>query len=148
MKARSSIKRQISYLVAAVAFFTLIITGLNMISLSRTQIHTMEKNLARFSTQTLNTFEQGYENIRNIAISVAYNQIVCKYLESSESIERFETYSDVEKLLKNMKNLNTNIIDIAVLGKDGNNINLNGDISGYGQVYADAVEKTQLPFLS
>lgn len=144
MDNRISIKRQISYLVVIIAFFTLIITGFNMISLSRTQIATMEKNLAQLDTQTLGTFEKGYENIQNIAISVAYNQIVSQYLESTENEAKFKSYSAVEKLLKNMKNLNTSIIDIAVLGENGNRINLNGDISSYEKIYCMAQEKDSI----
>ena len=136
MKARIiPLKHQIVYLIGTLGLCFLIISLYSMHSYSRLQTTTIKNNQKLFSNQVLQSAENSYEEIKNIASSIAYNQLVQTYLMETDADKKFTSYQAIISLMNSSKTLNKSILDVAVLGETQNSANLSGDISIYSSLY-------------
>lgn len=114
----------------------LIVTIFTVRSLTTMQKTLLENNLNSFSAQLVQTAEKNYQDIQNIATSVAYNLIIQDYLLETDMNSKHGMYTNVYSLLLNLSKLNNSILDIAAFGEGGNKLNIQGDIDSYSGLYA------------
>lgn len=129
------LKYQILILIGTLGICILFISLYSMHSYSSLQTATIHNNQTLFSSHVQQSAEKSFEEIKNIASSIAYNQLVQQYLVEVDAQKKFNLYGSVINLLNNTKSLNNSILDIAVLGETKNTANLSGDISLYKSIY-------------
>ncbi len=149
LEKRMSLKNylMLSFLVMFVCI--LFVLFLTMNALTKMQQKTMENNLTSYSSRVVLDVEQTYENIGNIAQSLAYTQIVQDYLMETDATDKsvkFESYNNIYSLLVSNQKLNSCILDIAIVGKNGNNANINSDISIFNELF-DLVPTSNQPIV-
>lgn len=129
------LRHQILILISTLGICILFIFLYSMHSYSSLQTATIKSNQSLFSRHVQQSAEKSFEEIKNIASSIAYNQLVQQYLMETDAQKKFDLYGHVINLLNNTKALNNSILDIAILGETKNTANLCGDISLYKSIY-------------
>ena len=136
MKAKIlPLKHQIVFLISTLGICILIVSLNSMQSYSKLQTTTIKNNQELISNQVLQSAERNYEEIKNIASSIAYNQLVQQYLMETDADMKLTSYQHVINFMNNSKTLNKSILDVAILGESQNAANLSGDISIYSSLY-------------
>jgi two-component system sensor histidine kinase YesM len=80
-------------------------------------------------SQINQTIMSNTDSINRLVKNIAYNKtIVQEYLGEKDPSKQFQLYKKLQDYLSDMRNLKDGIIDIAIIGKDGNATNLNGSI--------------------
>jgi len=137
----------LSFLVMFVCILFILVLTMN--ALTKMQQKTMENNLTLYSSRVVQDVEQTYETIGNIAQSIAYTQIVQDYLMETANTDKaikFESYNNIYSLLVSNQKLNTCIQDIAIVGANGNNANINSDLSIFNELFS-TVPKSSNPIV-
>ncbi|HHV12457.1 MAG TPA: sensor histidine kinase [Clostridiales bacterium] len=132
------LKNIIMYLIGTLAVSILIICLYSVHSYYELLIGTIKSNQELYSRQVLQSTEKNLNDIQNIALSVAYNQSVQRYLMETDTGKKFALYQQVINLLNNTKSLNNSILDIGLIGETGNFANLVGDMNLYHSRYEES----------
>jgi len=129
------LKKYIFYLVGLLGLCILVVSLFGVHSYSSLLTSTLKSSQEVYSEHVQRSTEKNLEDIKNIAYSVAYNQIVQDYMSVTDSEEKFNLYLQVMNLLTNTKAINNSILDIALIGKTGNTANLLGDLNLYQDLF-------------
>lgn len=111
-----------------------------MLNYVKFQKDIMENNQDLYSAQIVNSAQKQFNDLTNIAASIAYNQSVQQYLSENVAEDKFNTYQYVFNLLNNTKAINNSLIDIALFNNTGSSMNINGNISIYQDFYDNLPE--------
>jgi two-component system sensor histidine kinase YesM len=131
------LKNIILYLIGTLGISILIICLYSVHSYYELLISTIKSNQELYSRQVVQSTEKNLNDIQNIATSIAYNQSVQRYLIETDTEKKFTLYQQVINLLNNTKSLNNSILDIGLIGKNGNFANLVGDMALYQSRYEE-----------
>ena len=96
-----------------------------------TQHDSLDNYLNLYARQLKYTTTQTYQSFENIAYSVAYNTLVQDYIPMTDTDGRYEAYQRVYNLLNNTANLNSSIVDITIIGAEGNSVSLSASPGTY-----------------
>ena len=121
------------FIITCFCFFSIYVYS--MLNYMKFQKDIMESNQELYSVQIVNSAEKNYNDLANIATSIAYNQSVQQYLLENVAEEKFNTYQYVINLLNNMKAINNSLIDVAIFNNTASSINTSGNISLYQDFY-------------
>lgn len=127
-KKSPSIKKQL-----AIVLVVLVVGMFGIFFYSFFGFFNMQESIAKGNQQMMteqmaSSVNNTCEQIDKLMQSVAYNQMVQNYLTEVDSQRKFEEYKNVVNFLHNTKNINSGIIDIAIVGQDGNSVNLEGNV--------------------
>ena len=122
-----SIKKQIAMVLAALMVGMLGIFFYSFINFYNLQENIMKESQQMMTEQMASSVSKTCEQIDKLIQSVAYNQMVQEYLTETDSGRKYEEYKNIVNLLHNTKNINSGIIDIVIVGQDGNCVNLEGN---------------------
>ncbi|MDY3918500.1 MAG: hypothetical protein SOZ59_05780, partial [Candidatus Limivivens sp.] len=111
------------------------------------QISVIEENNRLYATQLAKSTRQTYEIYKNICYSVAFNQSLQEFITETDSVRKYELYQEQQIYLSSMANLDSYIVDIAILGDTGNSISLTGAVQSY-QVLAKQLPSRRFSFCS
>ncbi|MDO5422927.1 MAG: sensor histidine kinase [Eubacteriales bacterium] len=111
------------------------------------QTSVIEENNRLYATQLAKSTRQAYDTYKNICYSVAFNQSLQEYLTETDPLKKYDRYQEQQSYLSNTANLDSYIVDIAVLGVSGNSISLTGAADSY-QVLADTLTSQRFSFSS
>ncbi|MCU6713128.1 sensor histidine kinase [Paenibacillus sp. J5C_2022] len=64
--------------------------------------------------------------MNRVMAAIGYNEIVQQYITEQDPVMRYELYGQISKLIVNLKSLRQGIVDVAIIGLDGNSFNCNG----------------------
>lgn len=139
------LKKQIFLIM--ILFFTgaFILTVLITIRTTSAQLSLLNNSLSTYSSQLAKTTRNAYDTYENICYSLAYGNSVQQYLQHKDESERYDLYLALHKQFSDSAQLASSISDIAVYGKDGEFVSLNGSISNY-ETYANSLEPSRFPY--
>src|SRR5690606_18096549 len=63
------------------------------------------------------------DTVGRIMPNIAYNEIVQEYLRAKDPLEKYELYVKLEKLFVNIKSMKQGILEIVLIGTNGNKYN-------------------------
>ncbi|MFD0960510.1 cache domain-containing sensor histidine kinase [Paenibacillus chungangensis] len=75
--------------------------------------------------------------MNRVMAAIGYNEIVQQYITEQDPVTRYELYNQISKLIVNLKSLKQGIVDVAIIGLEGNSFNCNG--------CAEAIPKSEIP---
>lgn len=70
-----------------------------------------------------NNIASNADTINRIMPNIAYNEVVQEYLRDDDALARYEHYLKLEKLLVNLKSMKQGILEIVLIGNNGNHYN-------------------------
>lgn len=141
------LRRQMIYLLSIFLLCVICITVWCANSYIKVHTESMDNYLELYANYMASTTRQAYTTYENIAYSVAYNTVVQDYITQEDSKKRYDTYKQVYNLLNNTAKLNSNIMDIAVIGLDGNSVSLTASPTLY-DCYQDTINSPSYAFCS
>lgn len=92
----------------------------------RTYERQVYDSAGELSSQIAGSLDNFADSIDRIAQSIAYNRIAQDYLMEQDAGARFQLFLTLTNLLENMRSLDDRIIDIQLVGTNGNSITLRG----------------------
>lgn len=140
---RINLKTQMIINTLMLVLFLIALLAYEVRSFSLVNSHTFKQNQEIFSSQLVTNTERNYSNIRNITYSLSYNTVLQDYLQETVPQEKYDLYKQLNSMLSNTRNLNTNILDFAVVGNDGSITNINGDKSIYTPLFNEILQSSQ-----
>lgn len=105
------------------------IMAFSMFSYYKLQYQSLKTNQDEKVNQVLHEVEYNYTYFSKLTTSLAYNELVQSYLIEKNQESKFDYVQRVSNLLINTQNQEPSIIDIAVIGDNGNFSNVAGDSS-------------------
>lgn len=124
-----SLKQQMSILLIFTGCSIIGIMMFSFISYYNYQYDTLNKNNDAIVYQTIQSIENNYQYFSKLSTSIAYNEDVQSYLNESKPNQKFELSKRVSNLLISTQNIDPSILDISILGTNGNFTNVFGDIA-------------------
>lgn len=143
-----SLKHQVILMFTVMAVCIIIIMAYSFISHYKLQYKILQMNQEALTTQILQEISNNYEYFTKLSTNLAYNEFVQQFLTADSNNTQFELYQSVSNLLINTQNMDTSIIDIAVIGCNQNQVNVSGDIAVTSSLLEQIPkEKKELCFL-
>ncbi|BBH19744.1 sensor histidine kinase [Paenibacillus baekrokdamisoli] len=91
--------------------------------------------------------ESQIENIDGLVINTSYNMDVHQYLKSSDLIDKIDLFKKVDSQITTISQLKNGIVEITIIGKNGNNVNLMSDKNKRKAVFDTITEMKNSPDL-
>lgn len=123
------LRRQMMVLLMIMAVTMAGIMAFSMFSYYKLQYQSLKTNQDEKVNQVLHEVEYNYTYFSKLTTSLAYNELVQSYLIEKNQESKFDYVQRVSNLLINTQNQEPSIIDIAVIGDNGNFSNVAGDSS-------------------
>jgi len=124
--SRLPIKKQLNIIAILNIIIMLIITSVFYSQIKYIYKERNSKYMDEITTQIANTITSNCNIINNLLHTIAYNNIIQEYLMETDQSVKFQLYENVSNLLENMKIINKGIIDIVLIGNNGNTIDTYG----------------------
>ncbi len=131
-----SLKKQFSFVIALLFLCIVLITSFTCKEYIRLHTRVVRQNMELYSSQLSRSLGDMYKICRNIANTLAYNQILQNYLTVRLPSEKYSCYINAYNLLVSMMELSPYIRNITAVGTNGNFI----AVYGANEAYADLEE--------
>lgn len=123
------LRRQMMILLIIMAVTMAGIMIFSIFSYYKLQYQSLKTNQDEKVNQVLHEVQYNYTYFSKLTTSLAYNELVQRYLIENKEESKFDYVQRVSNLLINTQNQEPSIIDIAVIGDNGNFSNVAGDSS-------------------
>lgn len=123
------LRRQMMILLIIMAVTMAGIMVFSIFSYYKLQYQSLKTNQDEKVNQVLHEVQYNYTYFSKLTTSLAYNELVQRYLIENKEESKFDYVQRVSNLLINTQNQEPSIIDIAVIGDNGNFSNVAGDSS-------------------
>lgn len=123
------LRRQMMILLIIMAVTMAGIMIFSIFSYYKLQYQSLKTNQDEKVNQVLHEVQYNYTYFSKLTTSLAYNELVQSYLIENKEESKFDYVQRVSNLLINTQNQEPSIIDIAVIGDNGNFSNVAGDSS-------------------
>lgn len=123
------LRRQMMILLIIMAVTMAGIMIFSIFSYYKLQYQSLKTNQNEKVNQVLHEVQYNYTYFSKLTTSLAYNELVQSYLIENKEESKFDYVQRVSNLLINTQNQEPSIIDIAVIGDNGNFSNVAGDSS-------------------
>lgn len=141
------IARQFIIVLITFTVCTVCVTLYSAYDYSRLQTSFLNNSLESYSAHLAKSTREAYESYENICYSIAYSQVVLKFLTSGSNQNTYESYRQLENQLSNTALLNPYIIDIAVYGQDDIFASLCSSASNY-EGFSRSLSDSRFPYRS
>ncbi|AIQ31579.1 hypothetical protein P40081_28115 [Paenibacillus sp. FSL P4-0081] len=133
---------QLSMLVAVVVIVVFLNLIMNYTKAAEVVGKKNSNFLAQMISQINQTISSNSNQLKRILEKTAYNRtIVQAYLNETDPLVKYERYSELTDYMSDMMSMKEGILDIALFGTDGTQINLNGDINNLAPFISEVPEK-------
>jgi two-component system, sensor histidine kinase YesM len=133
-----------------IAFLTIAaVIGLQLFNYNQTARLVTKKNEANTSDiflQIKQTIGSNYDVIKSLSYNVGYNRTVQDLLLAEPEMlpnKKIETYQQISNLLFNLSTLNSGILDLVIIGKNGAKLSLNSGVSDIESFGSSVMEDKQ-----
>ena len=94
----------------------------------------MEKKNNEYFTELISQMNQTISSnsdvIKRIVQNISYNSpIVQQYLNETDRVAKFAEYTQLKSYISDMISMKDGILDISLIGSEGSEFNINGDIN-------------------
>lgn len=120
------LKIQLPGYIMLTVLVILLVNQLYYQEMMRTYERQVYDSAEELSSQIAGSLDNFADSVDRIAQSIAYNRIAQDYLMEQDAGARFQLFLTLSNLLENMRSLDDRIIDIQLVGTNGNSITLRG----------------------
>ena len=136
-----SLKKQFLFIIAFLFLCIGLITSFTCMEYIRLHTTVVRQNMDLYSSQLSRSVGDTYQICRNIANTLAYNQILQNYLTAKVPSDKYDNYNLAYNQLTSMMALSPYIRDIAAINDNGNFI----AVYGSKQTYMNQEDSIALP---
>lgn len=134
-----SLKKQFIFVIVFLFLCIGLITSYTCMEYIRLHTTVVRQNMDLYSTQLSRSVGDMYQICRNIANTLAYNQILQDYLTTEIPSKKYTNYNLAYNQLTSMMELSPYIRDIAAINDDGNSIAVYGASETYASLEGSAL---------
>ncbi|WP_169834428.1 sensor histidine kinase [Paenibacillus donghaensis] len=129
---------QLSFLASIIVFLMIVIIVSNYFRASEVIKRDNENYFKEIISQLNQTISSNSDVIKRIIEKISYNeQVVQTYLNTMDPVEKYAAYKQLKSYITDMAGMKDGILDIALLGNDGINFNIQGDIDQLSPMVQD-----------
>ena len=125
----NSLRGQMTLLFSIIGTFLFCVLCFSFLSFYQLQYKVVRNNQEAIVSQTLREIEKNYDAIDTLSTSISYNENVQQFLTAEASDSEFALLQSVSSFLINTQSQNSSILDLSIVGFNGNSTNISGDIS-------------------
>jgi two-component system sensor histidine kinase YesM len=142
------IRVQLSMLVAIIIIIVIFIIFTNYFKAAQVVEKKNNEYFTELISQMNQTISSNSDVIKRIVQNISYNSpIVQQYLNETDRVAKFEEYKQLNSYISDMISMKDGILDIALIGSEGTEFNINGDISNL-YPFKDEIPGKQLYYFS
>ncbi len=141
-----SVRRQLLILLSLMSICLLILIASGFLPFYQLQYQILKTSRETITSNNINEIQNNYKYVANLTTSLAYNEIVQRYVNETGAVNQFQLNQNLMIQLVNTQSLEEYIMDIAIIGFNGVYANITGDIAFFTSLVSDLPEYSTSPW--